>query len=539
MTERAGLEPLTADVDTLAAVLERRAADAPSALAFATSTRELTYGQLAAEAEGVAGGLAALGVRPGDRVALLLAGGALDFVIAFFALQRLGAAPCAFDPGTPAPLALRRAARLRPALVLCSRSVAPDLAAEAPAHGLSVVSFESVARQAPPARPPMGGGDLAFLQPTSGTSGEPRAVLTSQRNALASLRAARTMLAAGARDTLVSWVPPWHDLGLLRFVLAPVFFGAPCHLVEPAVRTLPEWLRTASRVRATILGAPDFAYRLAARLVDPRGIDLSALRVATNGGEAVRSSSILAFEERFGAPGTVRPGYGLAEATLGVACVRPGEPLRVDDRGNVSCGPPLPGVELAIQGGLRDQESPRGETIRAAGQILVRGETVFEGYFDAPEATREALRGGWLHTGDSGYLDGDGHLTVLGRERAMLKRGGEAVAPRELEEAAESVPEVRAAAAVGLPPGPQRATESTLLAIEADRAVDPAVAAAAAADAVRAALGFAPDQVLVLAARTLPRTPNGKVRHRELRDGILDGSFARRGAIVFSAGARP
>jgi fatty-acyl-CoA synthase len=337
-------------------------------------------------------------------------------------------------------------------------------------------------------------------------------------------------LAAGPDDVLVGWVPPWHDLGLLRFVLAPVHFGAPCYLVEPAIRTLPEWLGTASRVRATILGAPDFAYRLASRLVDPDGLDLSNLRVATNGGEPVRLGTIAAFESRFGVPGVVRPGYGLAEATLGVAGVRPGEPLRVDGRGNVSCGRPVPGVEVQIEGQIRPGD---------AGEILVRGATVFEGYFEAPEATREVLRAGWLRTGDTGALDADGQLTVLGRTRSMLKRGGDTLAPRELEEAAESATGVRVAAAVGVPPGPRETTERTVLAIEAERAAEPAAAAAAAAAAVRTALGFSPDRVLVLAARALPRTANGKIRHRELCDGIVDGSLERAGAVVFSSGAGP
>ena len=267
--------------------------------------------------------------------------------------------------------------------------------------------------------------------------------MITQTNALASLAAAQEMLGIGPRDVLVSWVPPWHDLGLLRFVLGPVFFGAPCHLVPPAIRTLPLWLRTASEVRATLLGAPDFAWRLATRLVDPAGLDLSSLRYSTNGGEPVRRSTILAFEERFGVPGVIRPGYGLAEATLGVTGLRPGEALRVDDRGHVSCGRPFPGVEVRIAEDGTD----------GVGEILVRGAAVFAGYFDQPTESAEILRGGWLHTGDAGRLDADGHLYVLGRRRAMLKRGGAPLAPREVEEAAAGLPGLRLAAAVGLAGG--------------------------------------------------------------------------------------
>lgn len=475
--------PLGPDVLTLDAMLARRAASAPDALAFSDGREKLTYGRLRADSEALASGLASLGVRRGDRVVLRIPAG-LGFVRIFYALQRLGAVPCAHDPSIPAATAARRAESVRPALVLGDKEI-PRL---------------DPWRESGPVEE-----DVAFLQPTSGTSGEPRAAVILQRNAIASLRTARDAVGLGPEDVLVSWVPPWHDLGLMRFVLGPVYFGAPCHLVPPAIRTLPLWLETASEVRATVLGAPDFAWRLAARLVEPEGLDLSALRYCTNGGEPVRQSTILAFERRFGVPGAIRPGYGLAEATLGVSGLLPGEPLRVDPRGNVSCGRPFPGVEVRIDGEV--------------GEILVRGPAVFAGYFD------EAVHHGWLHTGDFGRLDEDGHLYVLGRQRALLKRGGAPLAPRELEEAAEGVSGVRVAAAVGLPPSAGKSTEEIVLAVEADPAAEPARLAVAASSAVEEALGFAPDGVLVLPPRTIPRTRNGKVRHSVLSGAILAGDL--------------
>ncbi len=526
---REALAPLGPEILTLAAALAARAEQAPDALAFADGAETLSYGELQEKATALAGGLARLGVGSGDRVALLLPAG-LDFVSVFFALQILRAVPCAFDPGAPPETAARRAAQVRPTLTLTIG------ASEAlSAAGLRWVALADVPRQAPArSLQSVTGDDPAFLQPTSGTSGEPRAAVILQRQALASLRAARDGIGIGREDVLVSWVPPWHDLGLLRFVLGPVYFGAPCHLVEPAIRTLPLWLRTASEVRATILGAPDFAWRLATRLVDPAGLDLSALRSATNGGEPVRRSTIEAFEARFGTPGALRPGYGLAEATLGVTSLRPGEPPRVDDRGNVSCGRPLPGVEVRIMAEEKEEEEGIGE-------ILVRGPAVFAGYFEAAAASAEALRDGWLHTGDVGRLDAEGHLYVLGRRRALLKRGGAPLAPRELEEAAGSVPGVRVAAAVGLPPAGDAATEEIIIAFEAAFEADPASAAplsqlaAEVAAAIERSAGFAPDQVVALAPRSIPRTANGKIRHPELRRALLDGDLAHRGSILFSA----
>ena len=525
--------PLEDDVETLDDVLPARARRAPHGLAFAADAETVTYGALRTETEALAGGLARLGVGHGDRVAVILPAG-LDFVRAFFALQRLGAAPCALNPQAPPATSASRAARLRPRLVLTSGASPDGLVPACAVGGLPAVDLAAVPRIALRTERHAREADVAFLQQTSGTTGEPRAALITHRNVLASLRAARELLAIGPQDVLVGWVPPWHDLGLLRFVLGPVYFGTPCHLVPPAIRTLGQWLATASEVRATVIGAPDFAYRLAARLVEPKGLDLSTLRFATNGGEPVRQSTILAFEERFGVPGAIRPGYGLAEATLGVTCLRPGEPRRVDEHGNVSCGRPFPGVEVRIAG------SDDGGSGRA-GEILVRGPSCFAGYFDAPEESREILRGGWLHTGDVGAQDADGHLYVLARDRALLKRGGVPLAPRELEEPVERLRGVRVAAAIGLPPAGESATEDIVLAIEVEPASDlpPSQMATAAAAAVKDAVGFEAGSVLVLAPRSIPRTANGKIRYQELRRRLTGGELEREGVVLFAMRPSP
>jgi acyl-CoA synthetase (AMP-forming)/AMP-acid ligase II len=370
--------------------------------------------------------------------------------------------------------------------------------------GSNAAAFKAAALP-PPSKPQ----DVAVLQPTSGTSGESRTAMIRHRNILASVRGAVEALGFGPHDVFVAWVPPWHDLGLVRFMVGSVYFGAPCHIVQPAISTIPEWLATISRVRGTVTGAPDFAWRLAARLVDPKTVDLSSLKDATNGGEPVRLSTVTAFEQTFGLRNVMRPGYGLAEATLGVTVLRRGEPVRVDPRGNVSNGTALPEVEIRID--------PDGE-------ILVRGGLVFAGYFDAEEATNAILRDGWLHTGDIGHLDDDGHLYVLGRKRAMLKRGGAILAPRELEEAAQEVDAVKIAAAVGLPT--DEGTEEVVVVVEVEADEDATRVAADVAQSIKRALGFAPERVVVLRPRSIPRTYNGKLRHDALRNALASGTFA-------------
>jgi acyl-CoA synthetase (AMP-forming)/AMP-acid ligase II len=469
---------------TITQFLERRARDRPHALAFAFGGESVTYRELHDDAERIAGVLLHDGVAAGDRVALCLPAG-LDLVRLFYALQRLGATPCIFDPHVPEVTTAKRVAGIRPRRTLTAM----------PGPGAAASSL-------PPAADDEDA--VAFLQLTSGTSGEPLAAMVLQRNVMAALGASRELIDPRPGDVLVGWVPPWHDLGLLRFLLAPVYFGLPCHLIPPAIKTIPEWLGTIGKVGGTITGAPDFAWRLATRLVGAGTVDVRSLRFATNGGEPVRASTIAAFEAQFGVRGVIRPGYGLAEATLGVTSTRSGEALRIDERGNVSCGRPLRDVEVRIEGE----------------EILVRGPAVFTGYFDDVEAGAGVLRDGWLHTGDSGTLDDDGNVYVLGRRRAMIKRGGVTLAPREIEEAVQSVPGVRLAAAVGVP---SALTEEIVVVVEVERGTASVESLVKAA--VMRALGIVPDRVLVQEPRTIPRTSNGKIRHAVLRDQLTPRSM--------------
>jgi acyl-CoA synthetase (AMP-forming)/AMP-acid ligase II len=488
-------------------VLFERAVTHSDALAFAHDAEHITYGQLHEQAGAIAAGLIRAGVRAGDRIALIMPAG-LDFARGFWAVQLAGAVSIAFNPYTPAATAVRRAMRVRPTLTLYS-GIDDDFAREASIADLRCLAFNDVPRVANEApRVDVDPEDFAFFQPTSGTSGESRAVMIRHRNIMAVLRSYAAAFPIDTNDVMVSWVPPWHDLGLVRFMIGSVYYGASCHIVTPSIPTIPRWLETITRVRGTITGAPDFAYRLAARFGDPSSIDLSSVRWMTNGGEPVRRSTIEAFETRFGRRGIVCPGYGLAEATLGVTCASPDETIRVDERGNVGCGPPLPGVEVKIDG-------------NDTGEILVRSDAVFAGYFDAEEATAETLRDGWLHTGDIGRLGADGELYILGRQRAMLKRGGAVLAPRELEEAAQNIAGVRIAAAVGISRMDASMTEEIVVAIEIDPLIEESDAiAAAVAQEVQRVLGFAPDRVIVLPPRAIPRTYNGKIRHDALRQEL-------------------
>jgi len=476
-------------------LLRFRAQADPERLGYGYGDGRLTFAELGDRAMARGGSFQGMGIVPGDRIAIAMSVG-LPLVEVFWALQLIGAVPCIFNPAVPHDTLARRVDLVR------SRLVVDDQLAASMLPTPTRLTEVEVGPEVP-----------AFLQLTSGTSGAPRASMILHRNVMAYLRTSRRDQRLGTDDVLVSWAPPWHDLGLVRFIIAPVYHGASCHIVEPSVRTIPEWLTTISRVGGTYSAAPDFAFRLALRMVDPATVDLSSLRFMTNGAEPVRWSTVEKFESTFAVPGVTAPAYGLGEATLTVTEHLPGEDIPVDEHGNVSCGTPGGALEVLA-----------GSAVERPEEIRVRGQTVFAGYFDAPEDTRRTLHDGWLHTGDSGYIDAQGRLFVLGRREGMIKRAGSVIAPRELEEAAQRVDGIRVAGASSIRAA-KRDREVVVVAVEAHASPTRSAEqiAAEVSREIVAALGFAPDRVSVLPPRAIPRTENGKIRHAKLRTLLEQG----------------
>jgi acyl-CoA synthetase (AMP-forming)/AMP-acid ligase II len=479
---------------SLGDALIERAQTHTNQLAYRWADRKMTFGELAERADTLAQGLQESGITKGDRVALAMRPG-LATVEMFWATQLIGAAPCIFNPFVPAPTLEARIRRIEPRMVITD-------------EGDTKVSIE---RGAMP-RPPVDAEDLAYLQLTSGTSGDPRAALIRQRNVLTYLRGRNRVGDLGPDDVLVNWMPMWHDFGLVAFVVGAVYFGLGCHMLDPSIAALPDWLTTIDAVRGTHTGGPDFAYRLACRMVDPNSVDLSSLRVAWTGAEPVRWSTITQFETQFSVPGVVMPAYGLAEATLGVTTHLPGDDRAVDAHGNVSCGRPIGNLEVRA-----------GADVEHPDEILVRGDWVFAGYFKAEDETNEKLHHGWLHTGDSGYLDAQGRLFVLGRRSTLIKRAGSVVAPREIEEAAQQVAGVRLAAATSLT-RPDH-DDVIVVIIETREPDQAALLGPEVSKAVHAALGFAPHRVVIVAPQTIPRSGSGKIRYGMLQEALQDGTI--------------
>jgi fatty-acyl-CoA synthase len=516
-----------------------------------------TWAEIAAGARAVAGSLQAAGLEPGQTVALLFPTG-FDFLAAFFGTLLAGAVPVPLYP--PARLgrldeyhdrtaAMLRAARARLVLVdpRVKRVIGPSVLggrpplgcrtlAELPTGTFTGVSVDST--------------DLGLVQFSSGTTVDPKPVALSHRALVAQARLLNAYWPdrPGHRHSGVSWLPLYHDMGLIGTVLLALERPGPLTLIPPElfIARPAVWLRTISRERATLSVAPNFAYALCTRKVrdeEMAGVDLSCWEIAINGAETVVPAALRAFAERFARWGfrseAMTPVYGLSEAALAVTFSDPSRPFsaRAFDRAGLagghatprsggreltSLGRPLPGFAVAI---LDDGGAPLPEG--TVGGIVVSGPSLMEGYLGQPEATAAVLRDDRLDTGDLGFLL-DGELYVTGRAKEVLIVNGQNFAPEELERAVEAVPGTRPGCTVAtscLFDGDD--TERVMLLVECARGCSDADRAALPRRCEEAALASVGvrAEVVPLAPDTLPRTSSGKLRRREALRRHLAGEL--------------
>ena len=528
-------------------ILGIRAGGEPDGVFFELYDEPVTYGRLWALSRRYAAGLARAGVAPGDRVAILLPT-CKEFFATFFGVMALGAVPVPLYPTYgPAELASIFAHAGPRAAVTISWFEDAVRAAQAAAPSLvRILEPDELDRPAPePAWPALGGEETAFLQYTSGSTGQPKGVDLTHASLLANIRAFVAAVRARPGEPVVSWLPLYHDMGLIGLGLGCLYAGCHLHLLPPDLRNPRRWLELVTRTRATITASPDFGYRNCLRHVrDLAGLDLTSLRIAFTGAEPIRPDTVREFEARFGLRDVLLPAYGLAEATLAVALGDPGAPIRVDPSGRfVAVGRPIPGVELAIWGEATDGRGrflPVGET----GEVVVRTPAAMRGYYRDPAATAHAFRSGWLHTGDLGYLEPGGSLFVVGRQKDLIIVRGENYTPADVEAVVDAVPGVRYSAVVGV--GSERLGTQRLVVVAEIR--EPGVPAAQASGlvrrivaAVRRTRGFRPSRVLLVRPGTIPKTTSGKIQHGRLADVVADDGLGdallhpRRGAARAAA----
>ncbi len=503
----------------------------------------------------------ALGLKPGDRLALIAETGA-DFAAAFFGAVYAGVWPVPL----PLPTSFGGGDAYVDQLKVQLRSCDPDLflypaelaglAGQAAAElGVAAREWESLAAIEPlPARLPAADrDDIAYLQYSSGSTRFPHGVAVTHRALLDNLRAHAVGHDIRDTDRLVSWLPWYHDMGLVGCLLSPVAnqMSVDYLKTEDFARRPLAWLDLITRNPGSSLSySPTFGYDICSRRMSSQTragdrFDLSRWRIAGNGADMIRPDVMQAFVDNFAHAGfeasSFCPSYGLAEATLAVSIMPPGEGIRLElveetalsgiaeadrerprrFRAIVNCGKPVGGMDVEVR-------EPGGAPLpdRGIGQLFVRGPSVMAGYFRDPESTAACLDSkGWLDTGDMGYLSG-GYLFIVGRAKDMIIINGRNHWPQDIEWAVEQLPGFKAGdiAAFAITGSSGEETPAVLVHC---RVSDPDERGRLRDDIrerVRAITGITPVVELV-PPRTLPRTSSGKLSRTKARNLYLSGEI--------------
>lgn len=546
----------------------------------ANSSAETSYSFAAIERASArfGGAMQALGLKKGDRVALILAANE-DFVLSFFGAIRAGIIPVPIYP----PMGLGQLQTyLDNTRHIVNRSGARAIVTLAKVKRLlgtvqencpaleQVVTVESIRDSQEPLRyEKITLDDPAFLQFTSGSTSRPKGVTLTHGNLAANIHC---IMEDGLRinddDIAISWLPLFHDMGLIGFVLAPIYYRTPVAFLSPLLflKRPITWFQAFTRYRGSIAYAPNFAFALAVKRVreaDLGNIDLSRWRIAGCGAEPIRPETLEAFANMFAKVGfrkeALYPSFGMAESSLAVAFTDFGEGMKTltvhgptlwaegnvklvadedDDAVRlVSCGPAFPKHDIQIF--AQDDTAsatPLGED--TVGEVRLAGPSIMRGYWDDEEKTRDAFAGKYLRTGDLGFLH-DRRLYICGRSKEVIIVNGRNYYPQDLEWEASKVKGVRKgnviAFGTGDPTGKVRDRERVIVVFELQDAVTPAeipAIAVAVRAAVQEGMSLALDDTLAVAAGTLPKTSSGKLQRAKTRElyeqGALEGRKSAR-----------
>lgn len=570
--------PLGANLaQTLLEVLDGHLATHPDQvqiiyLADETQT-PITYQQLHDASMALACGLQRAGLRPGQTVAIMLPTSPAYF-FTYLGILRAGGIPVPiYPPARPSQLEdhVRRhtgiLANAQAALLVSvpeAMKVARLLQARVPGlHALHTPEELMAAGQGHSLAPvTVTAQDVAFIQYTSGSTGQPKGVALTHANLLANIRAMATAIEATTQDVFVSWLPLYHDMGLIGAWLGSFTVGFRLVVMSPlAFLGRPRrWLETISSHGGTLSAGPNFAYELCLNRIDGAalaGLDLSRWRLAFNGAEAVSPETVTRFVQRFAACGlhatAMTPVYGLAESSVGLLFPPLGRGPRIDaiDRQIfeterravpsqdatalrfVACGRALPGHEIRI---VDDRGHPVPD--RVEGRLEFRGPSSTSGYWRAPELTARLYtddQGLWLDTGDRAYVDAAGEVFVTGRVKDIVIRGGRNLYPQEIEEAVGEVPGVRkgCVAVFGRRDARSGTERLVVLAEVSPRAERGATALReAVAQAVLSAIGEPADEILLVPPHTVLKTSSGKVRRSACRALVEEGGLGAASASV-------
>ncbi|WEX90016.1 AMP-binding protein [Sinorhizobium garamanticum] len=561
--------PAATEAGTLVEVLEWHVAQHPGRLHLTvlqdetTALGAMTYAELAESARAVAAGLIRRNIEPGDRIALMLPTG-LDFFSAFFGILYAGAVPVPIYP----PMRLsqiedhlhRQAGIMSNAgvriLVTMQEGMGPAALLRGQVETLDrVESVASLSAESSTTRlPPVtDASSTALIQYTSGSTGDPKGVVLSHANLLANVRAMGAVMEASSADVFVSWLPLYHDMGLIGAWLGCLHFGAPLYAMSPlSFLVRPEsWLWAIHHFRATLSASPNFGFEFCLNKIneaDLEGLDLSPLRMVANGAEPVSVQTLRRFIERFEhhgfKPGAMAPVYGLAENTVGLTFPPPGRSPIIDrvDRAAltgrgvaapvgpddpkpleiVACGHPLPDHEVRIVDSAGYELGERQE-----GRLEFRGPSATSGYFEDDAKTRALYRDGWLDSGDKAYV-ARGDVYITGRVKDIIIRAGRHIYPQEIEEAVACIPGVRKGGVVVFGTTDHSTGTERVVVVAETRETDESARADLQKRAHKVATDIAgtpPDDMVLAPPRAVPKTSSGKIRRGAAKELYESGTI--------------
>jgi acyl-CoA synthetase (AMP-forming)/AMP-acid ligase II len=551
----------------------------PGFAANASSEASFSYTALERASARYGGALQALGLKKGDRAALILPANE-DFVLCFFGAMRAGVVPVPIYP----PVGLGQlqgyldntrhiVAKSGARAVVTTAQIKRMLGTvQASAPSLEqVVAVEAIRESLEPLKgTTIDPDDVAFLQFTSGSTSRPKGVTLTHANLIANIKCImHDGLHMHERDVGVSWLPLYHDMGLIGFVLAPLVQRTPIVFLPPLLflKRPVTWLQAMTRHKGSISYAPNFAYALCVKRVrerDLEGLDLSSWRVAGCGAEPIRPETLEAFADAFAKVGfkkeALLPSYGMAESSLAITFTELGEGMKTlsvdgdtlwaenvatevadtDARAVrlVSCGPKFPLHEIAVFV-PEDAESaePLGEG--RVGELRIKGPSVMSGYWEDAERTRETFAGGWLKTGDLGFLR-DGRIYICGRSKELIIVNGRNYYPQDIEWEASCVAGVRKGnvIAFGARDRTEPDRERVVVAFECQDTPKGADARLLAREkqplthavrkAVQEGMGLVLDDVVPLGPGILPKTSSGKLQRAKTRELYERGELLER-----------
>ena len=569
------VEKLPVTAKTLIDVLEWHVKHHPKRLhiRFLGNEKEedtLTYEELWQGARKVAAGLQQRGIRSGETVAIMLPTGK-NYFFSFYAILMAAAIPVPIYPPVRRSQLEDHLYRHSGILNNCVASMLismPEVKLIAQLLKSQVGSLREVTTVDELASetmqffaPAISDSDIAFLQYTSGSTGNPKGVVLTHANLLANIRVMGETVKADPSDVFVSWLPLYHDMGLIGAWLGSLYFAVVLVVMSPLSFLMrpQRWLWAIHQYRGTLTASPNFGYELCLKRItdaDIEGLDLSSIRLAFNGAELVSPSTIERFTTRFQPVGfraeAMLPVYGLAESAVGLAfpplarkpridCVQreafsetidalPAESTDENTLCFVGSGHPLEGHEIRIV-------DPDGRELpeRKEGYLQFRGPSTTSGYYRNPEATKKLIMDGWLDSGDLAYM-AEGEVFITGRSKDLIIRAGRNIYPHEVEEAIGNISGVRKGCVAAFGTTDPHTGSEQLVVLAETRETESAKTNTLKKQIMTIAsdlLGLPPDVVVLAPPHTVLKTSSGKIRRSACKDLYEKGELGQTSKAVW------